>query len=457
MRLRGARKSTDTVADQAERRLPAVRKLAAPQRPAERKAGGGSAGTRRAGPALILLGVVVLAAGCGTPRAVPPPPVTTPGTAFVLTAAPGEQVINTLTAVALPSGRLLWSTDIPGQNAGLVVAPRFGRAYVLGGPPFALTPVSMSTGAVGRPIGVGAAAWAVGLAPGGTTAYVVNAGTGVAGLPGPDGSTITPVNLRTGRAGRAISVGDGPCGIAFAGGDTAWVSLPLSGRLTRVNLAAGGAGPSVSVPPAVESQVAPCVVAVAAGARLLAVGNLQQDLAFPAAVVDLLDLASRQWHRPISLPGSSNAVNELGFSPDARLVYVSARTGSGLSDTLYIASTASGRVTQARLTGQSVAFALTPDGGRLWVAVGAGGGDKAETAVVPVNATTGVPGKAVAYLPGGPVAIQLARLSWRRLSWRGQPPMVIYRRGMGVPGWLEGLVFRSAGGVRWPGRTMPCS
>jgi hypothetical protein len=111
------------------------------------------------------------------------------------------------------------------------------------------------------------------------------------------------------------------------------------------------------------------------------------------------------------LPGSSNAVNELGFSPDARLVYVSAYARNGLTEALYLASVASGRVTQARLTGQSVAFAVTPDGGTLWVAVGTGGGDRAETAVLPVNATTGVPGKAVAYLPGGPVAIELGRSS----------------------------------------------
>jgi DNA-binding beta-propeller fold protein YncE len=102
--------------------------------------------------------------------------------------------------------------------------------------------------------------------------------------------------------------------------------------------------------------------------------------------------------RPITLPGSSNAVYELGFSPDAGHVYVSARTRGGLTDTLYIASIATGMVTQARLTGQSVTFALTPDGGTLWVAAGTGSGKRQETAVSPVSATIGVPGRAVAYL-----------------------------------------------------------
>ena len=200
-------------------------------------------------------------------------------------------------------------------------------------------------------------------------------------------------------------MGDGPCGIAFAGVGTAYVSRPLAGRLTQVNLAAGRAGPGVAVPPARPLQdVAPCAVAVAAGAGLLAVGNLQQDLAFPAPVVDLLDLASHRWRRPITLPGTSNAVYELGFSPDARHVYVSASTRGGLTDTLYIASIATGTLTQARLTGQVVTFALAPDGGTLWVAAGTGNG---ETALLPVNATTGVPGRAVVYLPGGPVAIGL--------------------------------------------------
>jgi DNA-binding beta-propeller fold protein YncE len=272
--------------------------------------------------------------------------------------------------------------------------------------PFTLTPVWLSTGAVGRPIRVGPTGWSVALAPDGTTAYVVDAGNGIAGLPGPDGSTITPVNLRTGRTGPAISVGDGPSGIAFAGDDSAWVSLPLAGQLRQVNLAARRAGPGVAVPPARSwpDTVAPCVMAVAAGAGLLAVGNLQQDLASPAPVVDLLDLASHRWRRPITLPGSSNAVFELGFSPDARRVYVSAFTRTGSLDALYIASTATGSVTQARLNGQFAAFAVTPDGGPLLVAASASRG---ETAVLPVSATTGVPGRALAHLPGTPMAIGL--------------------------------------------------
>ncbi|MGH3190085.1 MAG: YncE family protein [Streptosporangiaceae bacterium] len=364
--------------------------------------------------AVILLAVVVLAAvSPHRTRPVPgTPPAALPAAAFVLTESAGEQVTGTLSAVTLPGGRRLWSASIRGRAAGLVVAPRLGRAYVLAGPPFALTPVSLSIGAAGRPISVGPAAWSVALAPDGTTAYVVNAGDGIAGLPGAIGSTITPVNLRTGRAGPAISVGDGPCGIAFAGDGTAWVSFP-AGHLIQVNLAAGRAGPGVAVPPvpsapqAMPRQVAPCVMAVAAGAGLLAVGNLQLDIASPAPLVDLLDLASHRWRRPITLPGSSNTVFELGFSPDARHVYVSARTRGGLTDTLYIASITTGGVTQARLTGQSVAFALTPGGGTLWVAAGTGSGKRQETALLPVSATTGVPGRAVAYLPGTPVAIGL--------------------------------------------------
>jgi DNA-binding beta-propeller fold protein YncE len=331
------------------------------------------------------------------------PPAGAPATAFVLTQSEGEQTYDILTAVALRGGRRLWSARVPSQTAaGLIVAPRLGRAYVLAGPPFTLTPVSLSTGAVGRPIRVGAAAWSVALAPDGTTAYVVNAGSGIFGLPGPAGSTITPVNLRTGTAGRAVSVGDGPGGIAFAGDDTAWVSLTLAGQVRPVDLMNGRAGPGVPEPPTQRWQVAPGALAVSAAAGLLAVGNLQQDLAFPAPVVELLDLASHRWRRPITLPGSSNAVDELGFSPDGRRVYVSARTSGGLTQTLYIASVATGRVTQARLTGQSVAFALTPGGGTLWVAAGTG-----NTALLPVNATTGVPGRAVAYLPGEPVAVGL--------------------------------------------------
>ena len=393
-----------------------MRNLSAQRASAFRGSGSVQARTRRAELALLLLAVVVLVAGCSAPGAVSSARTPAPGTpaavpsatAFVLTesSSSGGSGTGVLSAVALRGGRVLWSASIPGQTiAGLVVARRLGRAYVLAGPPFTLTPVSLSTGAVGRPIRLGPTVWSVALAPDGTTAYVVNAGSGIIDLPGPAGSTITPVNLRTGRAGPAISVGDGPCGIAFAGDDTAYVSRPLAGRLTQVNLAAGRAGPGVAVPPAQRRlAVAPCTVAVAAGAGLLAVGNLQQDLAFPAPVVDLLDLASHRWRRPIILPGTSNAVYQLGFSPDARHVYVSAHTSGGLTDTLYIASIATGTLIQARLTGQVVTFA--PDGGTLWVAASTGKAE-GETALLPVNAATGVPGRAVVHLPGGPVAIGL--------------------------------------------------
>ncbi len=367
--------------------------------PGVREPGGGLARARRVGPALILLAAVVLWAV--SPLPIRPVSSTPPATAYVLTQTGPDATI--LTAVALPSGRRLWSASlVGGQSAGLVVASRLGRAYALTGPPFTLTPVSLSAGTVGRPIGVGSSAWSVALAPDGTTAYVVNAGTGIEVLPGPDGSTITPVNLRTGTAGRPISVGDGPGGIAFAGHGTAWVSHPLSGQLTQVNLAAGRAGPGLAVPSAQRGQDAPGALAVSAGAGLLAVGNLAQDLTFPAPVVDLLDLASHRWRRPITLPGSSNAVNELEFSPGARRVYASAFTRSGLTRTLYIASIATGRVSQASLTGQSVAFALTPDGTTLWVAVGT-----TNTVLIPVNAATGAAGRAVAHLPGEPAAIGL--------------------------------------------------
>jgi hypothetical protein len=57
------------------------------------------------------------------------------------------------------------------------------------------------------------------------------------------------------------------------------------------------------------------------------------------------------------------------------------------------------------VAGLAVAFALTPDGGTLWVAEG--GAINEKTALVPVDAATGVPGRAVAYLPGGPVAVGL--------------------------------------------------
>jgi len=71
-----------------------------------------------------------------------------------------------------------------------------------------------------RPFAIGASRAGRGNTGRGTTAYVANMGTASPTCRDPS-ATITPVNLRTGRVGPAISVGDGRCGIAFAGGGTA--------------------------------------------------------------------------------------------------------------------------------------------------------------------------------------------------------------------------------------------
>ena len=68
-----------------------------------------------------------------------------------------------------------------------------------------MTPISTATNTAGRPIKVGKYPSAIVIAPGGKTAYVLNAGS----------STVTPIRLATGKAETAIAVASRPVSIAI--------------------------------------------------------------------------------------------------------------------------------------------------------------------------------------------------------------------------------------------------
>ncbi len=324
----------------------------------------------------LLLAIPSCASSPGTPKvhqqSHPKPAIATVSTALVLTQAASSEV---LTAVSLTTGSTLWSADIHvvGPAESVIVAAKLHMAYVLGGERATLTPIALENGAVGPRIAINNPGWSVSLAPNGTMAYVVNAGSEIMALPSPDGSTVTPVDLETRRALSPISVGDGPAGFAFANTKSAYVSLVSSSTVERVNVSDRSVGPSLKAPEAKSGETVPGVVTVSPNGRWLLVGNLQQDLGFPAPVVNLLDLMTQRWRQPIRLAGSSNAVSNIVFSPDSRFAYILARSSVDFTDAIYTANMLNGSVIQSPFQIDALAgsaFALAPSGDTLYVAAG---------------------------------------------------------------------------------------
>ena len=344
-----------------------------------------------------------------TPSVLPTSTAPTPSsTVYVLTQISGGDVLR---VVALDSGAVRWSVSFQGEPVplSLEVANGLGRAYVLTGhnSGATLTPVSLATGIVGSPIAVGKLATSLVVSPGGSMAYVVNAGGGILALPQADGSTVTPVNLRTNQALPPITVGDGPGGMAFATDTTAYVSRVLAREVVAVNLDDGHVGPSVAVPSSQSVEATPGAIAVSPHGTLLAVGNLQQDLGLPAPVVNVLDLHTWRWQAPIPLAGSTNAVSAMAFSNDGRHLYVLARGAVNVMDALYIVDVATRSVIQSPYVVDGLAgaaFALAPNETTVYLAAGQANGN---TAIVPIDAVSGVAHTPVAVLPGAPVAIAL--------------------------------------------------
>jgi len=371
---------------------------------------------------LLAFGVVALVSAACDTTVVPPEVVTTnkvppesttpippePTTAYVVTRTSATDV---LTAVTLDSGAVQWSVNLPGEVLGVAVSTTVGSAYVLTGNSgdATLTPVSLATGSVGSPITVGMLARSVVVSPDGSEAYVVNGGGGILALPQPDGSTVTPVDLRTDQALPPITVGDGPGGIAIVNHATAYVSRVLAGAIERVNLLDGRIGPLIGVPSSQNRAASPADIAVSPDGRLVAVGNLQQDLGYPAPVVNLVDLDTGRWHPAFRLAGSTNAVSELAFSADGQRLYVLAHAAVNVVDAIYIIDVADGSVIQSPdVVDGLVGAAFAPDSIGSTVYLAAGQADET-TAIVPIDARSGAAHARIAVLPGSPVAMAVDR------------------------------------------------
>jgi YVTN family beta-propeller protein len=206
-----------------------------------------------------------------------------------------------------------------------------------------VTPVNLATRKAGKAIPVGADPAAVAVTPDGRTVYVADEGAG----------TVTPINTATRRPGRAIKVGTAPIALSMAtNGRTCYAVDEGSSTVVPIDVATGRPGSPITV------GAGPRAIAMTPGGRIAYVLNWLGGSVTP------IDTAT----------GDALAPIPVGSFPVA--IAMSAKTG-----TAYVANFGSGTVTPISLATNSArpaipagfapdSVAVTPDGKHVVVSDG---------------------------------------------------------------------------------------
>jgi YVTN family beta-propeller protein len=269
-------------------------------------------------------------------------------------------------AGAPPAPGALADADTADAGGG----PAHQTAFVANAASDSVTPVDLVTHRAGKAIEVGKDPQAIAISPSGSTAYVVNSGSG----------TVTPISTVSRKAGRPIRVGNDPQDIAIApDGRAAYVTNLGSDSVTPVNLATGQAGPPIPV------GAMPRAIAITPDGRTAFVldwgGAAVTPIRLPAGRI-----ASGTPRRPASLGRAGRAIPVGGYpfavsiAPDGSTAYV-ASYGSSTVTPISVASLRAGRLVPAGQATNSVAVA--PDSATVYAV----GGDS--DTVTPIAATRG--------------------------------------------------------------------
>jgi YVTN family beta-propeller protein len=265
---------------------------------------------------------------------------------------------NTVTPIDLETEQVLPAVRLGpvAGPAGIAITPNGATAYVtdagaIGTLGDTITPIDLTTDKTLPPITVGPGPQGIAITPDGHRAYVTDAGAFVPGQSGTIGSTVTPVDLTTGKALPAIPVGNAPAAIAITpDGSTALVANANSGSVSPIDLTDNKAGSPISV------QGGPISIAISA---------LQPTTAYVADT--------------ISGPSRTGNVTPIDLTTD----------------------TAGAPITVGK-NPQSIA--MSPDGTTAWVVC------YDSRTLVPLSTRTNLLGTAI-HLPGGPYAIAMLQRS----------------------------------------------
>jgi DNA-binding beta-propeller fold protein YncE len=274
---------------------------------------------------------------------------------------------STVTVIGTATGSLEKTIRIrSGTAISVGVAPHGKRVYVLvvgndeAGSAGSLVPINTATNTAGSSIGVGVDPQALTFNPNGRFAYVVDGFDAATTAPNAPGS-ITPINLATGSALRAIKVGTNPAGIAITpDGRTAYVpdSNALNGdptTITPINLTTNTA----------ETQIH-------LAARVIAVTlNGATAYALGPDVVTPISTATNRPGKGIALGGLPDAI---ALAPDGQIAWVLSLPDPGVTpgarhDTLSAINTATNAI------GKVVVLSGLPVSGQFFVAITPSGAD----------------------------------------------------------------------------------
>jgi YVTN family beta-propeller protein len=268
-------------------------------------------------------------------RAVPAGPAAAPAPAVPGAAAPS------VGAAAPAAAGLADAGTAPARGE-----PAHQTAFVANAASDSVTPVDLVTHRAGKAIEVGKDPQAIAISPSGSTAYVVNSGSG----------TVTPISTVTRKVGRPIRVGNDPQDIAIApDGRAAYVTNLGSDTVTPVNLGTGQAGPPIRV------GAMPRAISITPDGRTAFVldwgGAAVTPIRLPAG-----RLAPGPAGRPASLGRAGRAIPvgsypfAVSIAPDGSTAYV-ASYGSSTVTPISVASLRAGRPVPAGQATNSVAVA----------------------------------------------------------------------------------------------------
>ena len=227
-----------------------------------------------------------------------------------------------LYGIDLPEGNVAWRTTLPGPPSSMnsLTVPTEGHTgYVMVSgsgldSTSNLIPFVTSTGKLGRPIRVGLGGQMV-ITSSGRAAYVANSGD-LFGLGAPGGTSITPVDLSSGRAGHPIELPWQPGGLALIDrGTRLLVSIMDRGAVATVSTKTGKVGALVRFPRSPMGTIntgGPLAVDARHGVAF--VGNLGQDLTFPSPAINVVNLRTMTAEQPVSLGYQTD--DTLGLSVD---------------------------------------------------------------------------------------------------------------------------------------------
>ncbi|HEV2360395.1 MAG TPA: hypothetical protein VGS21_01710 [Acidimicrobiales bacterium] len=259
--------------------------------------------------------------------------------AVVVVGGESSSSATPLSAVALPSGRTLWTETLPGDGVISAVGAATGSRVVYAIVSKSESAISQNTellvavdAASGRERVVtsfqedaGLYARALAVSPDGRYVLVSQSGSGDIGLPGPLGYGITEIDLQHPKTSFEFAVA-GPWGIAFISPTIAYASY--AGGVELLNVTTHKELTDGSLPrQEAGGGVLPGAMAVSPTGASVAVLSHGADLFFPAATVSVVSEPSGRYSGYVGL---STHMGGFGLSFDCTGRYVYAVTDLGV-------------------------------------------------------------------------------------------------------------------------------